>query len=221
VNPLAILWQYRAAFLSGFVVTAELLLFAALGGTAIAILLEWICHAFGGAVRRVVDTVAFCISAIPALVILFWLHYPAQAILGVVIPAFWTALTALMLINLFSVYRIVADARKDLPKQFTATALVCGLRRPEIIRYIELPLLIRAALPRWIDQQVVILQTSVFASLISVEETFRVAQRINSVVYQPVVIYTSMALVFLLTAGSAMYYSQQLRTRFFRDFSER
>src|SRR5207245_398102 len=116
-------------------------------------------------------------------VILFWLHYPAQTMLGIVVPPFWTALTALMLINIFSVYRIVADAVRDLPKQFIATALVCGLNRNQIAWKIQTPLLLRAALPRWIDQQVVILQTSLFASLISVEETFRVAQRINSVVY--------------------------------------
>lgn len=221
MNPFAILWQYREAFVGGFIVTFELLLLTAAGGTVIAIALEWACERFEGSVRRFVDGTAFCMSAVPALVILFWLHYPAQAMLGIVVPAFWTALTALMLINIFSVYRIAADAVRDFPKQFIATALVCGLKRKQILRHIQAPLLVRAALPRWIDQQVVILQTSLFASLISVEETFRVAQRINSVVYQPVVIYTSMALIFLLTAGSAMYYARHLRDKFHRDFSER
>ncbi|MDP2605454.1 MAG: ABC transporter permease subunit [Deltaproteobacteria bacterium] len=221
MNPFAVLWQYREAFVSGFIVTFELLVLSAVGGTVTAIVLEWVCERFEGSLRRVVDGAAFCTSAIPALVILFWFHYPAQAMLGIVVPAFWTALAALMLINIFSVYRIVADAVRDFPKQFLATGLVCGLNRKQIVRYIQAPLLVRAALPRWIDQQVVILQTSLFASLISVEETFRVAQRINSVVYQPVVIYTSMALIFLLTAGSAMYYAKSLRNKFHRDFSER
>ena len=187
----------------------------------IGIGLEWACQTAEGVLRRLIDIFAFAVSAIPALVILFWLYYPAQALLGLSVSPFWTALVALSLVNVFAVYRIVADSVKEFPKQFTATALVCGLNSQQVLRYIQAPLLLRAALPRWIDQQVVILQTSLFASLISVEETFRVAQRINSVVYQPVIIYTSMALLFLCTAGSAMYYARHLRNRFYRDFSER
>ena len=67
----------------------------------------------------------------------------------------------------------------------------------------------------------VYLRTGLFASLISVNETFRVAQRINSQEYHPVAIYTAMAILFLLTTGSAMYYARYLRLKSYRDFSER
>jgi polar amino acid transport system permease protein len=221
MNSLQILWQYREAFFSGFIVTMQLLILTSFIGTVSGIALEWLCHRFEGIMRRLVDGVAFCIAAIPALVILFWLYYPAQTLLGISVSPFLTALTALTLMNTFAVYRIASDAVKDFPKQYIASALVCGLKSSDIVRYIQAPLLLRATLPRWIDQQVVILQTSVFASLISVEEIFRVAQRINSVIYQPVIIYTAMALIFLVTAGSAMYGAQYLRNRFHRDFSER
>lgn len=221
MNPFDILWKYRYAFLGGLSTTAELLLMAAVGGTVIAAFLEWICEIAEGPVRRVVDSIAFCVAAIPALVVLFWLYYPAQTLLGIVVSPFWTAVTALTLINAFCIYRIMADAVRDFPKQFIATGLVCGLTKAQIVRYIRAPLLLRAALPRWIDQQVVMLHTSLFASLISVNETFRVAQRINSQVYRPVVIYTSMALLFLVTVGSIMYYSHRLRARSYHDFSER
>ncbi|MBI4066145.1 ABC transporter permease subunit [Candidatus Gottesmanbacteria bacterium] len=221
MNPFEILFQYREAFLSGFLTTVYLVFLTAVIGTAIGIALEFICNRFEGATRRLVDATAFGVAAIPALVILFWLYYPGQALLGVVISPFWTALAALTLINIFTVYRIVADSMRDFPRQYIATGQVCGLTRRQIVWYIQAPLLLRAALPRWIDQQVIILQTSLFASFISVEETFRVAQRINSVVYQPVVIYTSMALIFLLTAGSAMYLAKRLRMKYQRDYSER
>jgi len=221
MTAFGVLWEYRQAFLAGLLTTGELTLITAIGGTAIAALLEWICEVAGDPVRRVVDGIAFFVAAIPALVILFWFHYPAQAILGIVVRPFWTALVALMVLNIFSVYRIMADAVHDFPKQFAATGLVCGLTNTQIVRYIKVPLLLRAALPRWIDQQVVILQTSLFASMIGVEETFRLAQRINSQVYRPVTIYTAMALLFLATAGSAMYYARHLRAKAYRDFSER
>lgn len=221
MNPLEVLWEYRNAFLGGLLTTGQLALYSSIGGTLIAALLEWFCGIAGHPLRKLVDGFAFCVAAIPALVILFWFYYPAQALLGVVISPFWTALTALMLINVFSVYRIMADAVREFPKQFIATGLVCGLTSFQIFRFIKAPLFLRAALPRWIDQQVVILQTSLFASLISVEETFRVAQRINSQIYRPVVIYTSMALLFLVTLGTLMYYGHRMRTKAYHDFSER
>ena len=221
MTALDVLWEYRVAFLHGFLTTFKLVILSAIGGTTIAVFLEWTCHSMGNGLRRIVDWIAFGMSAIPPLVTLFWLHYPAQALLGVVIPPFWTALGTLGLINALAVYRILAEAIQDFPKQFIATGLVSGMSRAQVVRYIQAPLILRVAAPRWIDQQVAILQTSVFASLISVEETFRVSQRINSVEYRPVLIYTAMALVFLTTAGSAMYYARYLRLRSRRDYSER
>lgn len=221
MSPFEVLWQYREAFAKGFLVTCELVTASAIAGTFIGILLEWVCSTSGEIVRRVIDGIAFAVSAIPALVILFWFYYPAQSLLHVSVSPFLTALAALTLMVSFAAYRIIADALKDFPQQFATTALVLGLDRAQILRYIQMPLVIRAALPRWVDLIVVILQTSVFASLISVEEVFRVSQRINSVVYRPVVIYTAMAVLFLITAGSGMYLARYLRARFYRDLSER
>lgn len=216
-----VLWRYRQAFLAGMLTTAELLVISAITSTIVAVALEWLCGVGGRRFRRTVDALAFGTSAIPALVVLFWFHYPAQAILGVVVDPFWTALFTLTLLDTLAVYRIVADAIRDLPQQFVSTGLVCGLTESQIARFIKAPLIVRAALPRWIDQQVLILQTSVFASLISVNEIFRAAQRINAREYQPVTIYTAMAILFLLTAGTAMYGARRLRLKYYRDFSER
>jgi len=212
MNPFAIIWAYRDAFLGGLIVTGQLVLLTATIGTALGMSLEALCGRLEGAFRGIIDATAFCVAAIPALVILFWLYYPGQILLGLNASPFDTALFALTIINTFAVYRIAGDAVRDLPQQFIATGLVCGLTGRDIYLNIKLPLLFRAAFPRWIDQQVVILQTSLFASLISVDETFRVAQRINAVVYDPVLIYTAMGILFLAIAGAAMYAAKYLRT---------
>jgi His/Glu/Gln/Arg/opine family amino acid ABC transporter permease subunit len=221
MGPIEVLWEYREAFANGILVTLQLFILTSLIGTVIGLLLGWLCHYINGVTRRIIDAFALGLSSIPALVILFWLYYPAQSILGISLSPFLTALSALVIMNSFAVYRIASDAIGDFPKQYVSTALVCGMKSWATIRYIQAPLLFRATIPRWMDQQVVMLQTSVFASLISVEEIFRASQRINSVVYEPVIIYTSMALVFLITAGSAIYAAKYLRQKFHRDFSER
>jgi His/Glu/Gln/Arg/opine family amino acid ABC transporter permease subunit len=221
MSSLGLLWAYRQAFLNGLLVTAELLALGCALGTTLGITLAWISRKRALRLRGVLDVVTLGVIAVPALVILFWLYYPAQTLLGISVPPFWTAVMALVLMNGATVYRVISDAMKALPRQYIASAQVCGLPSAAILRHITLPLLLRASLPRWVDQQVLVLQTSVFASLISVPEIFRVAQRVNASEYRPIASYTAMAILFAAAAGSGLLLAQRLRRRYERDFSER
>jgi ABC-type amino acid transport system permease subunit len=65
------------------------------------------------------------------------------------------------------------------------------------------------------------LHATLFASLISVEEIFRVAQRINSTIYRPIEIYTALALFFLMVCLPINLLASYLKRRYTRDLSER
>ena len=108
----------------------------------------------------------------------------------------------------------------DFPKQYLTAAKVCGLSPQKTVRYIQFPIIFRQILPGLMLLQVTMLHTTLFASLISVEEIFRVAQRINSSIYKPVEIYTALGVFFLLIClpinGLALF----LRAKFTRNLSE-
>src|SRR5437016_3146908 len=127
MSPLDVLWLYGPAFASGLLVTAELVGIALIAGTTTGLFLERVCQKSPPIVRRMIDGTAFAVSALPALVILFWFYYPGQAVLGISISPFWTASAALALMNALGVYRIAADSWSDVPTQYAATARVCGL----------------------------------------------------------------------------------------------
>ena len=59
-----------------------------------------------------------------------------------------------------------------------------------------------------------------FASLISVEEIFRVAQRINAQIYRPVEIYTALGLFFLAVCLPVNGLAYWLQKRYTRNISE-
>ena len=59
---------------------------------------------------RFTRRMSFAFSAIPTLVILFWLHYPAQAVFNVVIDPFYTASLTFSLVNIFGVGEMVRQA---------------------------------------------------------------------------------------------------------------
>jgi ABC-type amino acid transport system permease subunit len=85
---------------------------------------------------------------------------------------------------------------------------------------IQAPIILRQILPSLLTIQVSMLQATLFASLISVEEIFRVAQRINAVIYKPVEIYTALALLFLLICLPLNGLALWLKIKFTRDLSE-
>ncbi|CAA9338001.1 MAG: hypothetical protein AVDCRST_MAG56-7757 [uncultured Cytophagales bacterium] len=166
-------------------------------------------------------TFSYLISSIPVLVLLFWFHYPLQYSLDLRIDPFYTSAFILALINTFAVSNVVAAGIANLPRQYLEAATVCGIGKPTAFLRIELPLILRNVFPGILMSQVNILHLTLFASLISVNELFRVAQRVNAQVYRPVEIYTALALFFLLISLPLILLSNYLTKKYARDLSEK
>lgn len=216
-----IIQDYLPAFTSGLRVTLLLAGLIWLFGIALGVSLSIVApyrRSLLGIGGRVL---VFLVTATPMLVLLFWAHFPFQSIIGVVIPPFYTALSVLVLINTASVYNMVASAAAKFPEQYAWAGKVAGLSDREILIFIRIPILTRQVAPSVIALQAFMLQCTVFASLISVEELFRVAQRINAIVYKPVEIYTAMALFYIAACTPLLVLAAVLERRFSRDESER
>jgi len=171
--------------------------------------------------KQHVEELSFVVAGIPILVLLFWLHYPLQSILHVVINPFYTAIAALAIVNVVAIAELIRNVLIDFPKQYIVAAQMCGISSRDIFKKIQFPLIFRQSLPSLLIIQVNILQATLFASLISVEEIFRVAQRINATIYKPVEIYTSLAILFILVLAPLNYLAYILKQRYTRNLSER
>jgi ABC-type amino acid transport system permease subunit len=179
-------------------------------GTILGVLAVRFRKTLGGAI----GVLGAIISAIPVLVILFWLHYPLQAALDVVIDPFYTAVAAFSLVNVFGVAGIVKAGLANFPSQYIVAARVCGLGRRVTALRIVIPLLVGQLIPGLLLLQVTMFQVTLFASLISVDEIFRVAQRVNAEVYRPVQIYTGLAILFLIVCLPLNVFAHWLGKRF-------
>ena len=216
-----ILSKYRVEFLIGLWVTVKMCLAiwstGIIAGTALG--------AAGARWKYVIGipskAVSFVLSGVPILVFLFWLHYPVQTLLGIVVEPFYTAVAALSTVNVLLVADAVRGVLNDFPRQYVLAANVCGLSHRQTLLRIQLPIVFRQVLPSILLIQVTMLQATLFASLISVDEIFRVAQRINSLVYRPVEIYTALAVFFLIVCLPMHAVAHWLKHRFSRDLSER
>jgi ABC-type amino acid transport system permease subunit len=192
-----ILVKYQSAFLLGIIVTLKLC--AIIWGTGLFVGLVF--GTLGSKSRTMnmfVTSTNFFLSSIPVLVLLFWLHYPLQTILDVVIDPFITTSFTLSLINIFGVANLVRNYLLEIPIQYKEVATVCNISSFSIFTKIEFPTMFRLALPSIVILQLNMLHLTLFGSLISVEELFRVSQQINAEIYQPIEVYTTLAIFFLI-----------------------
>ena len=219
-SVLDILVRYREGLWGGLTVTLKLCAVVWTSGLVLGSLFGIAAARFPKSVGWPVRGAGFVLGGMPLLVFLFWLHYPLQSLLNVVIDPFYTASFALSVVNIFLVCDIVRHAVADFPRQYVIAGEVCGMNRRAILRHIEAPLILRQILPALLTAQVTMLQCTLFASLISVEEIFRVAQRINSTIYRPVEIYTALGILFLAVCLPLNGLALWLKHRFTRDLSE-
>ena len=220
MNVIDILIKYHQGFLQGLMVTFELAVIIWLGGITLGTLLAMASVKYKTEVGVPTRIISFLLSGVPILVFLFWLHYPAQAMLDVVIDPFITTAFTLTIINIFAVSDIVRHGIDDFPEQYNIAAKVCGVPAGKTFWKIQLPIIFRQVFPALLLLQVTMLHTTLFASLISVEEIFRVAQRINASIYKPVEIYTALGVFFLLISLPLNGLALWMKHEFTRNLSE-
>lgn len=221
MSVLDILIKYYPAFLQGLGVTLQMCALIWTSGIVLGVALGVATVRFPALVGIPARLISFLLAGIPTLVFLFWLHYPAQAMMDVVIDPFYTATFTFAILNIFGVGDLVRSALADFPQQYLTAAKVTGLSHRQTVLKIQLPLIFRQILPGLMVLQVSMLHMTLFASLISVEEIFRVAQRINAQIYRPIEIYTALGVFFLAVCVPVNMAALYFKTRFTRDTSER
>ncbi|GAB5398970.1 MAG: hypothetical protein Aureis2KO_05550 [Aureisphaera sp.] len=193
-----ILVEYKGDFLVGITVTLKMTILIWLIGIVFGILLGVLSSRYPKVIGIPTKALTFLLGGIPVLVFLYWLHYPAQTILGIQVDGFVTTVFTLATLNTFLVAEQVRNSVDGFPKEYIISAEVCGFSSLEIIKQIQIPLILRQILPSILLIQVVMMHSTLFGSLISVDEIFRIASRVNSEVYKPVEVYSTLAIFFLV-----------------------
>ena len=215
-----IIVNYYQPLLSGLLVTFELFILVSVIGILVGTIIGIFGAKYSNSMGILVKIFSFLIGGIPMLVILFWFYYPLQTLTNISIDPFFTAVAVLSLIDIAIISELVRSVLTDFPKQYVTVALMSGLSEKQIFQKIQLPMIFRQVLPSLLSSRVFILQSTLFASLISVQEIFRVAQNINAVIYKPIEIYTALAVFFILLLAPINYLAHILRNRLTRDFSD-
>ncbi len=213
-----ILENYYPAIVNGALVTLKLSISAWIVGLTVGFILGAGAY-YSKFLRVLLHITSFLALSVPLIVLLYWAHFPLQELLGIVVDPFITAAILLSILNALAVAEIWLGALNRYGQDYVLVARMSGLSGWQSLRFIHLPLAFRNALPMLVATQVAIMQLTLFSSLISVNELFRVAQRINSEVYKPIEIYSALGLVFLLLSGPLYFLAYKLRQKYVQDFN--
>ena len=195
----SLIWEHKVDFLRGLEVAIEVSLVAMVLSVVVGILLalarmskpplSWLAVAYINVFRGV-----------PALVSVIWVYFGWSLLLGINFTVFQAAVIALVALYGAFISEIYRAALEAIPRGQREAGLAVGMTPLKVFMRIVLPQATKIAIPNIGSMFIgMVKDTSVF-TIIGLLELTRVTQNINSVTFQPFVLYTAAAGLYVLAA---------------------
>lgn len=156
------------------------------------------------------------IRGTPLLVQLFLIFYALPSA-GITLDAFPAAVIGFTLNIGAYTSEVIRATLLSVPKGQWEAAHSIGMSWPQSLRRIILPQAARVAVPPLSNTFISLVKDTSLASVITVPEMFLAAQRIAAVTYQPLVLYTEAAVMYLLISSVLSALQTRLETRLARN----
>jgi len=195
----SLIWDHKVDFLNGRKVALEVSLVAIVLSVGVGILLalarmskppiSWLAAGYINVFRGV-----------PALVSVLWVYFGLSLVLGVNLSVFEAGVIALALLYSAFISEIYRAALEAIPRGQREAGLAVGMAPLRVFMRIILPQATKIAIPNIGSMFIgMVKDTSVF-TIIGLLEVVRVTQNINSVTFQPFVLYTAAAGLYVIAA---------------------
>ena len=136
----------------------------------------------------------------PALVSVIWVYFGWSLLLGINFTVFQAAVIALVALYSAFIAEIYRSALEAIPRGQREAGLALGMTPLRVFVRIVLPQATKIAVPNIGSMLIgMVKDTSVF-TIIGLLEVVRVTQNINSITFQPFVLYTGAAFLYVIVA---------------------
>ena len=154
----------------GLLLSLALTLIGVAGGFAVGTGLI-LLRLFGGGVgNRAVDVYVFVFRAIPLILVIFWFYFMVPLILGRPVGAWTSAIVAFTLFEGAYYSEILRAGLKSVrPGQLNA-ALAGGMRYGQALRYVIFPQALRAMIPVFLTQAIILFQDTSLVFVVSLHD---------------------------------------------------
>lgn len=195
----SLLWDYRVDFLRGLWLAIEVALVAMTLSIVVGILLA-ATRMSKGPVSWLATAYINVFRGIPALVSVIWVYFGWSLVLGINFTVFQAAVIALVALYGAFIAEIYRAALEAIPRGQREAGLALGMSRLRVFVQIVLPQATKIAVPNIGSMFIgMVKDTSVF-TIIGLVEVVRTTQNINSITFQPFVLYTGAAFLYVIAA---------------------
>jgi His/Glu/Gln/Arg/opine family amino acid ABC transporter permease subunit len=194
-----LIWQNHGVLLNGLLVAVKVSLFAlvisVVGGLLLAMLrmsrppVSWIALAYINIFRGV-----------PALVSVIWVYFGVSLLLGVDFSVFQAGVIALSLLYSAFMAEIFRSALSAIPNGHREAGQALGMRPIRVFFSVILPQAVKIALPNIGSMFIGMMKDTSTFTVIGLLEVVRVTQNLVSQTFQPFVLYTAAAAMYVIAA---------------------
>ena len=156
------------------------------------------------------------IRGTPLLVQLFLIFYGLPSA-GIVLDAFPAAVIGFTLNVGAYTSEVIRATLASVPKGQWEAAYSIGMNWTQAMRRIVLPQAARIAVPPLSNSFISLVKDTSLAAALTVPELFQAAQRIAAVTYEPLILYTETALIYLLFSTVLSSLQDKLEARLTRN----
>lgn len=192
----SLIWDYKVDFLRGLEVAFKVTLVAMALSVAVGILLalarmgkppiSWFATAYINVFRGV-----------PALVSAFWVYFGWSLVVGINFTVFQAGVIALVLLYSSFIAEIYRAALEAIPRGQREAGLALGMTSLRVFGRIVLPQATKIAIPNIGSMFIGMVKDTSVLTVIGLAELLRVTQNINSVTFQPFVLFTAAAVLYV------------------------
>ena len=200
---------------AGLVFTVPLTLVSFAIGIALAFIVALV-RLFGpGWSVAIVRFYVWLFRGSPLLVQLFVIFYGLPNV-GIVLDPLTAAIIGFSLnVGAYN-SEVIRGVIESIPKGQWEAAYSMGMTRGQALRRAILPQAARVALPPLSNSVIALVKDTSLAAVLTVPEIFQAAQRIASVTYEPLILYTEAALIYLVFSSVLSSAQVRLERRFGR-----
>ena len=195
----SLIWEHRGAFLHGIGTALEVAVVAMLISVVVGLLLalarmgrpplSWLATAYINVFRGV-----------PALVSVIWVYFGWSLLLGINFSVFEAGVIALVLLYGAFISEIYRAALEAIPRGQREAGLALGMHPVRVFGQVILPQATKIAIPNLGSMLIGMVKDTSTFTVIGLLELVRETQNLNSVTFQPFVLYTAAAGVYVLVA---------------------
>jgi L-cystine transport system permease protein len=161
---------------------------------------------------KIAQFYVWLIRGSPLLVQLFVIFYGLPSV-GIVLDPLTAAIIGFSLnVGAYN-SEVIRGVVESIPHGQWEAAYSMGMTRSQALRRTILPQAARVALPALANSFIALVKDTSLAAVLTVPEIFQAAQRIASVTYEPLILYTEAALIYLVFSSVLSSAQVQLERR--------